>query len=143
MELLLSLGINKTIFYQFTIFLFTYICMYFLMFKPYFKAYGHRQANTVGGHEANERILEETQELQVEFESKTRAVNLEYKKIYSEARTKALEEYDAIVQGSRNEAKSILEKAQIDINSELNSAQAQLKAQLSQISTQIKAKVLN
>ncbi len=142
-NLLVSLGVDSSVFYQFSIFLVSYIAMYFLVFKPYYKAYGQRVENTVGSQESNERVLEEAQEIQVEFESKTRDINSEYKKIYTQARTTAMEEYDGIVMSARAQAKSILDKAQIDIQAQFELAQNKLGPETAQISTQIKTKILN
>ena len=96
MELLSSLGLDITLFYQLAIFLTGYALLYNLIFKPYVAAHNRRLERTVGNMESNDRVLSDIQHLKAHHEEKAREINDEYKSIYDAKRSEALAEYDSI-----------------------------------------------
>ena len=142
MDLLYSLGVNKTIFYQFGIFLITYLFMYYLLFKPYYNAYLQRIQNTEGNQESSKRILSDIEDLKGEHENKAREINDEFKVIYDQKRTEALHEYDTIVSDARQKAKIKIMETREKIHTELDQARVQLKTQVPEITTDIVNKLI-
>lgn len=142
MELVSSLGINATLGVQLGIFLLTYILMYFIAIKPYFKAYIERENKTVGQSELAERIIAETHDLHTEFETKARRINDKHRSIYDESRTQAMHAYDEKINAARTSAKNILESGKLKIAKEIETARKELRQQVPEISHEISSKLL-
>lgn len=142
MEILTALGVDSTIGYQFAIFVVVYSCLYFLVFKPYFKAFEERKNRTVGNQEIAEKYLVEATELQSHYETEARALNAEIKSIFDKRRTEALREYENLVGESRNKAQIMLERARQTIQGQVDKARAELAQKTTDVSKTIIGQVL-
>lgn len=140
--LLTTLGVNQTIYYQFTFFVITYMCLHFLLFKPYFHAYHERLNRTEGSQEASERLLVEAEDLKVQYESKAREINANFKAVYDETRTQALHEYDEITNRARQQAREMLADNKLKIETEFKTAKSKIKSEVDGISDGIVSKLL-
>ncbi|MCB0413478.1 MAG: ATP synthase F0 subunit B [Bdellovibrionales bacterium] len=142
MDLLNSLGIDNTLFYQLGIFLVGYVVLYNIVFKPYVAAHFERVRRTVGNMESNERVLADIQHLKVRHEKEARGLNEEYKSIYDKKRSEALSEYDKIVGHARDQSKSIIEDTRAKIQKEISQTKLNLEKEIPEVSQLLVAKLL-
>jgi F0F1-type ATP synthase membrane subunit b/b' len=142
MDLLASLNIDQTLIFHFVIFAFVYLFLYFLLFKPYYKAFSERVKRTSGTQDVAERIVAETLDLETTYETKARKMSIEFKSLYDESRTKAMEEYDKTVSEARAQAKALLEKNRVVIQSEIEEAKKGLALETASVSQAIVRKIL-
>lgn len=142
LDMLRGLGVNETVGPQLVIFLFSYTVLYFLILKPYFKAYVERVDRTMGRAELAERYIAESHALQSEYENKARSMSASYKSIFDESRTKAMREYDQMVGEARNAAKTQLESSKEKIRSQLTTARKDLEKEVPGVVSEITTRLL-
>ena len=142
MEILASIGLDSTVFIQIAIFLVTYLFLSNFAFKPYFKAFEERKKRTVGNQKLAEEFTEQSMSLELEYESKAREINFKQKGLFDESRSKALHEYDEIVNAARSKAQALLQENRDMISGELAKAKQEVQKEIPQISATIATKLL-
>lgn len=143
MEMLQSLGINQTVFFQFGIFAITFFILTFGLFTPYVHALEERQERTKGGEAASEELVQKTSVLRQEFETKARTISTQIKTIYDEHRAHAQREYDRIVSEARQQANSLLDLARGNIAAQVKDAELKLKGEIPAVANVITSKLLS
>jgi len=109
---------NKTLFFQIGIFLFTYISLKYLVFKPTLRLIDRRKALTIGA-EAEAQALNE----------KTQALIEAHQKKLSEARQQGLSLRDKSKKEGETEAQSMLAETQKELESSLEKARQGISQQ--------------
>ncbi len=142
MELLTSLGVNSTLGIQFAIFLFCFVVLKYLLFKPYFAAYNERNQRTVGQTELAEKYLLETKDLEERFAVKATEVNERYRAVFEQTRQEANKEFDSVVNGARARAKQLVDDTRKKISTEMESARTKLDAEVGAVSQLINQKMI-
>lgn len=142
MDLLISLGVNQTLAYQFGIFLVVYLALKYVLFAPYFQAYNERNERTVGKTELAERFVAETHELEQTYALKAQEVNERYKSVYDRTRSEAVKEYDRLIGEARTQGKKLIDEARNQAQKEMASARSQLAQEISGISQLINHKLI-
>lgn len=143
MEMLDSLGLNHTAYFQFAIFSVTFFVMTFGLFQPYAKALEERQERTKGAAAASDELIRQTTELRQQFEAKARSINGEIKAIYDENRSLAQKENEKILATAREQAQGIVEKARAQVATQVIEAQRKLKDEVPSVAQAIAAKLLS
>lgn len=142
MEILQSIGLDATVAIQFVVFFVVYLVLSNLVFRPYFQAFVERKKRTVGNQEAAERLVDEAQQLETEFQIKARDINSKFKGLYDEKRTEALREYDRLVNEARSKANQYLTETREKIKVEVESAQKDLLAEVPLVKSAIVSQLL-
>jgi F0F1-type ATP synthase membrane subunit b/b' len=142
MEILKTLNINATLFYQFGVFLFTYAILAPLLFKPYLKAHLRRAALTNFSESTASQLLAETKEINIKYDFKVREMNDRISEIFSSARTSAQHEYEGVIQEKRNQIDLKLADAREKIESQSAAVRTQLKDQVAAFSEQVTHQLL-
>ena len=142
LSIIIGLGVNETVYYQLAIFLVGYLFLYFLVFKPYFRALQEREKRTLGTQDLAGKIIEETQKLESEYQVKARELNAKYKSIYDQCRTEAMGEHDEIVNQARHQAKDRVEKVRKEIQQNVSVAREELLGEKKHVATAIVTQVL-
>lgn len=143
MEMLDSLGLNHTAFFQFAIFAVTFFVLTFGLFNPFAKALEERQERTKGATAASEELTHQTVELRQQFETKARAINAQIKSIYDENRGLGQKENEKIVSTAREQAQGLIEKARTQVQAQVTEAQRKLKEEVPVVAQAISAKLLS
>lgn len=130
MELFKTLGLDVTVFIQFGLFVFVYIFLSNILFKPYIKAFNKRKDQTIGKTDTAERYIAEAEDLEKEYETKAREISLKFKVIHDESRSSALKEHDKLVTEARSQAKELTDQAKKEITTQTQQAKSELKAQI-------------
>ena len=140
--ILSMLGVNQTVYYQLAIFIVGYSCLYFIVFKPYFRMFEERERSTVGNQDLASQIIKEAQELEAEYQVKARQVNEQYKKVYDKYRSEAMREYDEVVSQARSQARNSVETNKKEIQENVFVARKQLLEERPQVSNAIVHQIL-
>ena len=70
-----SLGINDTLFIQMAIFIFVYLILQSLVFKPYHRAHQKRKTATVGNNEVANQFVEKAKTIENAYQIKAREIS--------------------------------------------------------------------
>jgi F-type H+-transporting ATPase subunit b len=142
MELLHALGINETVLPQLLIFLYAYIILYFLVFKPYLAAYNVRKEATVGSQENAQQIALETKDLHFKYEQKAKEINHQIKSIYDNARREAGKLQEEIIQKARAEADLLMKQNRTELTKAVGQTRDELKKTIPDLSQAISNRLL-
>jgi F0F1-type ATP synthase membrane subunit b/b' len=141
MEVLKSLGVDSTIWIQLACFIVSYLALSHLVLKPYMRAFHERENRTIGGEETAVRIIEETQVLHTELETRSRALHAKIKGFYDESRTEAMKEYEQLVGRARGDANNLLKISRLEIETQIRTARKALTTEVPHIASAIASKV--
>ena len=142
MDILNSLGINSTIFIQFFIFIISYLILTMMVFNPYYRAYRERYDRTVGSEDLTSKLVEETQQLEAEFEENAKALNLRIKKIFDDEKKTALEKQTSMLQSATLKAEEYLKKSELELDQAKTKIHDELKKEVEPIANLIKKTVV-
>lgn len=139
-EILTSLGINNTVFYQFGIFFVAFVSMKFIVFKPYLNAYDERVRRTVGGQETAEKLLSEAELKEEAYREEAKKLNNQIKEIFAEQNSKAKKEVEQIMAVAKKEADAQTEEARKELEKSVNTARKEMENLIPEISKDIERK---
>ncbi len=142
MDILNSLGIDKTVWIQLACFVVSYIFLSNFVFKPYLKAFHERERRTIGNEDLAARIIDEAHQLHGEYEKKAKALNLEIKNFYEKARAESMHEFDVIVKKARDDAGDLVDEARTKISAEVQRARQSISAEIPVVSSVIASKLV-
>lgn len=142
MGLLAALGVNSSLFIQLGLFLVVYLVLKHVLFEPYFAAYKERSARTVGKTELAERYVNETKQLEEQFQSQAQLANEKYMAVYEKTRGEAMKEYDTQINTARTQAKKIVDDSRKKIEAEIETARVQVAKEVGAVSQLINQKLI-
>lgn len=142
MDIITQLGINKTVYIQFFIYLISFVILYSLVFKGYFAAAVERELRTKGGEELAQDVALKSTELYAEYEKQARAINSDIKAIYDEYKEVASKETQEIIGEAKNEAQLKTEQMRKKITAELKDATEAAKLEVPKLAQEITNKML-
>ena len=137
-----QLGLDRTFFYQFAIFVVLFVLLGNIYFKSFLRLFEARRKRTIEDREAAEKLMTQAQS---KFE--------EYKRRLSEERSLAKQEFDRLLNdakkeealllsNARNEAKKITQAATDSIQQQREQLKSQLAADVDQLAKTISEKLL-
>ena len=112
MEMLLSLGINETIFFQIFIFIAIFAFLIEYVFKPYHLAYLKRSEIHQSTHKGFESINDETKALKEKYEKKAKELNEKCQRIYFKRENEAFQLKEKILKEVTEESQKWFESSQ-------------------------------
>lgn len=142
MGLLMSLGVNQTLFFQLGIFIAVFVVLKYVLFVPYFAAFNKRTEATLGQTELAERYMSETKSLEEEFAQKAQAANEKFRAVYDQIRGETVKEYDRLVTDARGRAKTLTDGARKKIETDVQAAKLQLAKEVPGVSQLIVQKLI-
>ena len=129
-DILEQLEFNRTVIVEFIIFIFLFVIMSELFFKPFLRLFQLRHKRTVEDREAAERMMAEAE---ARFE--------EYKKRLHEERLAAKQEYEAILSAARREEAALLTRAREEAKKIAQEANESIAKQREQLKKQVEADI--
>ncbi|MCO5112764.1 MAG: ATP synthase F0 subunit B [Bdellovibrionaceae bacterium] len=138
-----ALGINSTLFVQLGIYLFAYVLLYYIAFKPYFLASEERKKMTSGSSDIMKRSHELIQQSEEKFQKRARQINEEVSFMFNEQRSMASKEVEKIQKDALEKAKDISAQTQQQISLQLEQAAGVLNQTSSEVSQVIVKQILN
>ena len=142
MEILLSIGLNDTVFYQLLLFLVTFLVLNFVAFTPFFRAHLERAKRTEGNEVLADEALREAEKIEQEYRQKAKALNDQRLAFYGEIKEGAQKKSEKIIGEAQKKAKEVLENSRSRIAQEADSARDQLMQEIPQVSAEITSTLL-
>jgi len=142
MDIFGQLGINSTAVIQFALFAISLLFLTKFVFTPYAHALEERERKTKGGEDLALEFQAKSIELQTEYETKVRALNLEMKNIIDASKTEANKQYETIVTKTRSEADKLVADNRTKVTSAVGIAAQELKSQTQAVALAITTKLL-
>lgn len=143
LEILMSLGVNKTVFPQFFIFIVAFLFLKIFIFSPYLKAYEERRRRTVGSQGVALELQQEIASREAEYSREAKEINERIKKIFDEKQSQAQKESQQIISEAQSEAQRRLNEGRKDVQAAYSQAKDQLKGFVPEIGQTIKQRLLD
>jgi F0F1-type ATP synthase membrane subunit b/b' len=142
MEIILSLGLNETVVYQFVIFAFTLIGLSQIAFKPYVNALELRESKTSASEEKSVAIQNQALQLQKEYEQEVRKISVTLKTIFDEQKNIASKESAQLLLAAKQKSLLAIQSNKELVDRTLAQASQQLKSEVPALSQLITQKLL-
>ena len=142
LEILTSLGIDSSFFYQFIIFFVAFIAMNFIVFRPYLKAHDERVRRTLGGQEEAKSLLDQAEKAEETYKAEAKKLNAKIKEIFSKSNNKAKDEVDSILAKAKEDADKQIEAGRKALSDSVSEARKAMETYIPDISEKIQNKFL-
>lgn len=142
LDILIALGVNKTVFAQFVIFIVAFIFLKYFIFSPYLAAYEERRRRTVGSVGAGKELQAEIESLEAQFAKEARSLNDQIKVMFDEKRAKAQKESNAIISNAQKLAQDKLALGKKENQDAYQSVKGQLQTLVPELGQTIKQRLL-
>lgn len=142
MDIFGQLGINSTAGIQFVFFAIALLFLNKVVFTPYAHALEERERKTKGGEDLALEYQAKSIELQTQYETKVRELNLEIKTIVDASKAEANKQYETVVSKTRTDADKIISDNRTKVASAVASAASELKSQTQAVALAITSKLL-
>ncbi len=133
---------NETIFFQIGIFLFTYIVLNFLVFRPILRLLDRRKALTLGAEHDAQVLNEKTQALIETHQTKLQEARLKGVALRDKAKKEGEGEANALATKAHQELEAALDKARAEISQQSKEAQLKLRSLSRDLSREMAEKLL-
>ncbi|MCB0377623.1 MAG: ATP synthase F0 subunit B [Bdellovibrionales bacterium] len=140
LEILTSLGIDSTFFYQFVIFFIAFLSMNFIVFRPYLNAHDERIRRTVGGQKEAEDLMQSAAKEEEIYKAEARKLNSEIREIFATSNAKAKKETEEILNQAKTEADQEVEKGRKSLEATIQEVRKEMEAHIPEISKKIETK---
>lgn len=126
-NILVSLGVDKTVFYQMGIFLLAFTFLKYFIFNPYLAAYIERRKRTVGHADVAKDLKAEIDALEAQYSTEAKAQNEKIKELFAEKRSAGAKEATKIVEAGHANAQKTLAEGKKSIDSAFSQAREEMK----------------
>ncbi len=142
MDIFGQLGINSTAGIQFVFFAIALLFLNKVVFTPYAHALEERERKTKGGEDLALEYQAKSIELQTQYETKVRELNLEIKTIVDASKAEANKQYESVVSKTRTDADKTISENRKKVSAAVQSAAQELKSQTQTVALAITSKLL-
>jgi F0F1-type ATP synthase membrane subunit b/b' len=143
LKILISLGLNETVYAQFAIFILTFLFLKLLVFNPYLNAYLERRKRTVGSQDVAKEILADISAREAQYSKEAKDINHKIKVIFDEKRTLAQKETSSILAQAQVQAQEKLTKGKKELSETYAQAKEQIKTFIPDLGQTIKQRLLD
>lgn len=133
---------NETIFFQIGIFVFTFIVLNFLVFRPILRLLDRRQALTQGAEHDAELLNEKTQAMVDTHQQKIQEARLQGISLRDKAKKEGEAEAQAIASKAHQDWEAALQKTRTEISQQSKEAQLKLRSLSRDLSREMAEKLL-
>ena len=141
-SLISSLGINSTLFVMMGIFVGTYWVCYVLFLKRLSNFLIERDGRTQGRSESVDHLNEELQSLHAQIQSKRKTVQVEAEQLFTEIKTRALDEQTRLVKSAREKSQAEIKAAQDEVEAEFKTEMQKVKTEVPNLAKEILARLM-
>lgn len=141
--ILVSLGLDNTVLYQFASFIVTFIFLRWIVFTPYLKAYEERRKRTVGSQDVASGLQEEIDSLEASYSSRAKDVNSEIKLIFDNKKLEAVKHSNKLITEAQQKAAKKLESGKQTLQEAYGSARKEMESMIPEVATNIKQRLLH
>jgi len=133
---------NETLFFQIGIFLFTFIVLNFLVFRPVLRLIDRRKALTVGAEHDAEVLQEKTQAMMDTHQQKLQEARVQGLSLKEKSKKEGEAEAATISTQAQREHEAALEKTRAEISQQSKEAQLKLRSLSRDLSREMAEKLL-
>jgi F-type H+-transporting ATPase subunit b len=133
---------NETLFFQIGIFLFTFIALNFLVFRPVLRLIDRRKALTIGAEHDAEALQEKTQAMMDTHHQKLQEARAQGLSLKEKSKKEGETEAAAIAAQVQRELEAALEKTRSEISQQSKEAQLKLRSLSRDLSREMTEKLL-
>lgn len=142
MGLLISLGVDSTLWIQFGLFCFCALVLSKLLFKPYLKAYLLRLEKTQAAHLTGQDMQIKIQSLQSEYETLLRDSHRQVQEIYQELKKQTSEEKEKVLAQARKDSEQEANQERAKMHEVKGQVGQQMKSSVQELSQLVSDKLL-
>jgi len=117
--------------------------VYFMITKPYFLAYKKRNQYTEGDEEDLESIKKEIEELEGQYQKRSRDLNRDLKEIYNKSKKETEDEKALLLMEAQKKARKKVDEANQSLKTSLESLRKDISSEVDSVSDEIIKKVLH
>ena len=126
-NILVSLGVDKTVFIQMGVFLLAFTFLKYFIFGPYLAAYIERRKRTVGHADVAKELKAEIDALEAQYSTEAKAQNEKIKELFTEKRSLGAKEAAKIVEAGHANAQKTLAEGKKSIDTAFGQAREEMK----------------
>tara|TARA_Y100000590_G_scaffold469635_1_gene658800 strand:+ start:2418 stop:2861 length:444 start_codon:yes stop_codon:yes gene_type:complete len=141
-EILQQLELNSTFFIEFAIFLFVFLVLSKMFFKPFLQLFETRYQRTVQDRQAALEMIAEAEKKFEEYELKLSEAKKEARKEYEEILSQAKQKEAQIIFEAREAAKSITLKSIEDLKKQKEAVEKELHQEVEGLAKEITDRLL-
>lgn len=141
-DILQQLGLDKTFFYLFFIFLVFFLILSNVYFKPFLKLFQMRHKHTVQDREAAEKMLAQADAKFADYQKRLHDERLEARADYERLLAEAKKQEAEILADARNEAKKITQETLESMQTQRDQVRKQLEGDVENIANAISDSLL-
>ena len=142
LDILKSLGIDHTLFFQFGVFFVAFLAMNFIVFKPYLRAYEKRLDRTHGNRKQAQSLLEQAEKKQSQYREAARKLNSAMVSIFTDSNKKAKKEAEKILLEAKKELESQEQSLRKQMEKSVVQSRKEMEDQLPEIRSEIQKKFM-
>lgn len=126
-NILVSLGVNKTVFVQMAIFLLAFLFLKHFVFTPYLAAYVERRKRTVGHADVAKEMKLEIDSLEAQYSIHAKAQNEKIKALFGEKKSQGMREATKIIEVGQASAQKTLADGKKEIDQAFGQAREDMR----------------
>lgn len=142
LDILMALGVNKTVFAQFVIFIIVFAFLKYFIFSPYLAAYEERRRRTVGSAGVAKELQEEISRLEADYSKSARSLNDQIRVAFDEKRSLAQKESQQVISAAQKTAQEKLIVGKKEMQEAYAGAKEQIKTYVPELGQAIKQRLL-
>lgn len=142
MDLLRTLGVDQTFWYQLALLIAVFIALSKLVIGPYMHAIDQRKQRTLGSEELAANMLAKTEQIQREYETRAQQINMQIREVYDSVRVAARKEQEAVIQSTRAEVETYLRTEREKLKKNEDKVRAELAGAPADLATTISAQLM-
>ncbi len=126
-NILVSLGVDQTVFIQMGVFLLAFTFLKYFIFGPYLAAYIERRKRTVGHADVAKELKAEIDALEAQYSTEAKSQNEKIKELFAEKRSLGAKEAAKIVEAGHANAQKTLAEGKKSIDTAFGQAREEMK----------------
>jgi F0F1-type ATP synthase membrane subunit b/b' len=126
-NILVSLGVDKTVFIQMGVFLLAFTFLKYFIFGPYLAAYIERRKRTVGHADVAKELKAEIDALESQYSTEAKSQNEKIKELFAEKRSLGAKEATKIIEAGHANAQKTLIEGKKSIDTAFGQAREEMK----------------
>ncbi len=142
-NLLILLGVNGSVFYQFVLVAILYAALSITFLKPYQKLFQLREEKTSGAIKEAQELTKKAEDAVAVYSTKLKDVNGKIKTIFRSKEEEAKLEVSKILEAANAKARDKVQTAYNELDEQKSKLMEELKKEAVSLADEIAAKVLN
>ncbi len=134
-NILVSLGVDQTVFIQMAVFLVAFTFLKYFIFNPYLAAYIERRKRTVGHADVAKEMKADIEFLESQYSTEAKAQNEKIKEVFNAKKTEGAKEATRIIETGHATAQKSLSEGKASIDTAFGQARNEMKTYVPDLGT--------